>query len=196
MKSLGKMTLLFTLVLALLLAAAPVWAARPIAKVTSFEGEASVVSGIDILDVSHVGQFVSAGDKIQTKDGRVEITFNDGATLRVSPFSAMLVQERQEDSGFLFWKKKISVRRITNYVGKLWFNSGASKRKNFIQTTTAVCGLRGTIVEAKVTLARAMIKFNEGTGDIAGAMRLVQQALTESTTGSNLNTLCLLLGAL
>lgn len=187
MKPFGKTSLLFACLLTLVMVAAPVWAARPVAKVTSFEGEVMVVSGIDIVPVSHIGQFVGAGDKIQTQQGRVELTFNDGAQLKVSPFSTMMVQERQEESGFLFFKKKISVRRITNYVGNLWFKSGASERKNFIQTTTAVCGLRGTIVEAKVTLAKALIKFNEGSGDIAGAMQLVQQALTESTRGEAAN---------
>jgi len=187
MKSSGKMTILFTLVLTFLLLAAPAWATRPVAKVTSFTGEVLIVSGVDAMPVSHVGQFVNAGDKVQTKQGSVQITFTDGAVLRVRPFTSTMVQERQEESGFLFWKKKISVRRITNYVGKLWFKSGASDRRNFIQSTTAVCGLRGTIAESLVTLQQALIRFEEGSGDISGAMLLVEQALRESTQGEAAN---------
>jgi len=187
MKSLGKMTVLFTLALIFILLAAPAWASRPVAKVTSFTGEVVIVSGVNAMPVSHVGQFVSAGDKVQTKQGSVQITFNDGAVLRVRPFTSTMVQERQEETGFLFWKKKVSVRRITNYVGKLWFKSGASNRRNFIQSTTAVCGLRGTIAESLVTLQQALIRFEEGNGDIAGAMLLVEQALRESTQGEAAN---------
>ena len=99
MKSLGKITLLFTMILALFLIAAPAWAARPVAKVTSYTGEVLVISGIEILPVSHVGQFVSAGDKLQTKQGSVQITFTDGASMKVSPFTTTMIQERQEGFG-------------------------------------------------------------------------------------------------
>ena len=115
-----------------------------LAKVTTFTGEAVVLSGADTAVISRIGQELNEGDRVQTKQGTVQVTFNDGAILKISPFTSALIQEREEDSGILIFKTKKAVRRVTCFVGKMWFKSGASKRANYLQTPTAVMGLRGS----------------------------------------------------
>jgi hypothetical protein len=55
-----------------------------------------------------------------------------------------MIQERDEESGFWVFKTKKATRRVTVYVGKIWHKSGVSDKRNFVQTPTAVCGLRGS----------------------------------------------------
>ena len=55
------------------------YAAKPIAKISSFKGEVSLLSGKKFITIN-LGQPLMDGDRIQTKEGEVEITFSDGQT--------------------------------------------------------------------------------------------------------------------
>lgn len=122
------------------------WAAETVAKVTSVTGEAFIQTGTTTI-VIKTGQAIISGDKIQTRDGEVKLVFTDGALMTINPFSTAMIQERVEESGLWVFKTKKLVRRMTAFVGKLNFKSGASKRDNYLQTPTAVCGLRGSEVD-------------------------------------------------
>jgi hypothetical protein len=137
-------------------------AAKPIASISGFKGEVILLSGKEFKEVK-VGLPLFHGDRIQTKNGRAEITFTDGAVMKVRPFASTMIQEMEEKSGWWVFKTKKAVRRITCFVGKLWFKSGASKRKNFMQTPTAVCGLRGSIIDFGTDLVTTYVNEIEGT---------------------------------
>ncbi len=122
-------------------------AAGPVAKVTGIKGEAYIQTGTTALRISQAGQTVLDGDRIQTKDGEVQLAFTDGALMTINPFSTAMIQEREEESGFWMFKTRKMVRRMTALVGKLYFRSGSSQRQNYLQTPTAVCGLRGSEAE-------------------------------------------------
>lgn len=124
--------------------APPVYAQEPIAKIFGFTGEVIVHSDTNVYQVTRIGQPLMANDRIQTKEGEVQIAFEDGAVLSLRSFTCAMVQEREETAGRWIFKSLKPVRRITCFVGKLWFLSGASDRKNYLQTPTAVCGLRGS----------------------------------------------------
>jgi len=115
-----------------------------IARVTSFTGDVVILSGANTFKLSKLGQTVNTGDKIQTKAGTAQLAFNDGAVLKINPHTTTMVQERMEESGAWMFKSKKMARRITVFVGKLWFKSGVSDRSNYLQSPTAVCGLRGS----------------------------------------------------
>lgn len=179
----------------------PAMAAVPVAKVTSFKGEVVIQSGIDIVNVSQVGQALKNGDRVLTKQGEAEITFADGALLKMRPFTVNMIQEREEEGGFLFFKTKDLVRRVTCFIGKFSFKSGASKRKNFVQSPTAVCGLRGTLVdEAVAESGRMTERVREGAterqGDVAAgnpAAVVIRNpyanpVFSSTATAANLNT--------
>lgn len=144
----NHLTVFFIFVVGVLGASACWGATAPvIAQVTDVEGSAVIMSGTTIKVIGRAGVQVRAGDRIQTKKGSVEIVFNDGAIMNIHPYTSTMIQEDEESEGFGFWKKKVSVRRVTCFIGKLWFKSGLSKaraRRNYLQTPTAVCGIRGS----------------------------------------------------
>jgi len=119
-------------------------AATPIATISAFDGEVSILSDYKIVKVTQAGQVLKQGDRVQVKVGFATVKFNDGATLNVNPYSSALIQEQEEESGFWIFKVKKTVRRITCFIGKLKFKSGNSIKDNFLQTPTAVAGLRGS----------------------------------------------------
>ncbi|MBC8433147.1 MAG: FecR domain-containing protein, partial [Desulfobacterales bacterium] len=161
-------TLFLTLLMGIFFLIPQVQAAKPIAKVTSFQGQVLIQSGTELVPVMRVGQFLYEGSRVQTKQGQVQVTFNDGAIIKVSPFSNTLIQEREEKSGFWVFKSKKTVRRITAFVGKLWFKSGASKRRNFLQTPTAVCGIRGSDGDFGFDNQKSYLKMYTGTAEVNG----------------------------
>jgi hypothetical protein len=134
--------IILALMMGVFLVAVPAQAA-PVAKISSFSGDVVVLTGTKVVKVSMVGQAINSGDRIQTQQGEAVITFFDGAILKVNPFGSALVQDREEESGFWPFKTRKIVRRLTCLVGKLWFKSG-SRKENYLQTPTAVAGLRGS----------------------------------------------------
>lgn len=159
--------LLWIVCLGLLFSANPVEATKPLAKITSFKGEVIILSDAQLTKVSKTGLILNEGDSIQTKDGQAEVTFVDGAIMRLSPYTSTMLQEREEESGWIF-KTKTVARRLTIFVGKLWFSSGASHTKNFLQTPSAVCGLRGSVSEIGYDNIKSFLNIISGGADTIG----------------------------
>ena len=99
------------LVVGLLLITPQVHASAPYAKVTQFKGEAVVRSGTVCIPIKQIGQPVNRGDRIQTKKGEVELTFTDGALLKIRPYTNASGDEREEETGFWIFKDKKPMRR-------------------------------------------------------------------------------------
>jgi hypothetical protein len=135
------MLVVFTLSCILIL---PSSAKASIAKIASFKGEVIVQSGENITKVAAPGYQVNNGDIVLTKQGEAQITFEDGGIVRINPYTQILIQESKEETGVLFFKRTEVARRITCYLGKLWFKSGLSRTRNYLQSPTAVAGLRGS----------------------------------------------------
>ncbi|MCK9274845.1 MAG: hypothetical protein M0P57_07130 [Syntrophales bacterium] len=140
----------------------------PIAKISSYQGDAVIHSGSRIIPVTEIGQPVNSGDFVQTKKGEVEITFSDGAITKIRPHTNGLIQEREEKGGFWLFKTSNPVRRITCFVGKLWFKSGTSDRKNYLQTPTAVCGIRGSDGDLGYDNINTFLNMYSGEAGITG----------------------------
>lgn len=158
---------LFIICLGMLFSAASVEAAKPLAKITSLRGEVFVLSDAQLTAVSKTGFFLNEGDNIQTKDGQVEVTFEDGSVMKLSPYTTAMIQEREEESGWIFKTKSIA-RRLTLFVGKLRFVSGSSHKKNFLQTPSAVCGLRGSDAEIGFDNIKSFLNVISGDSQIIG----------------------------
>lgn len=133
---------LFILIAGLLIL--PSAASAAIGKISSFKGEVLVQTGDTVARVTATGHPVNTGDMLLTKNGEAQVTFTDSGILSVKPYSQVMIQERKEESGILFFKRTDMARRVTVYLGKIWFKSGLSKNKNYLQTPNAVCGLRGS----------------------------------------------------
>ncbi|MBT3311324.1 MAG: hypothetical protein HN379_04945, partial [Desulfobacteraceae bacterium] len=142
-----------------------------VGKITSVEGDVIIITKDGLNAVTRVGVKLNNGDRIQTKDGKAEVTFNDGAVLKVHPFATSMIQEHKETLGFWIFKTKKSVRRITVFVGKLWFKSGTSSRKNYLQTPTSVCALRGTEDFLGFDNISSYLDLAVGSADIKGNVK-------------------------
>ena len=148
--------------------AAPATAA--IAKIVKFNGEVVVKSGEGLNRVTAPGALLENGDLIQTKQGEAEILFNDGAVMRINPFSSTMLQEREEEGRFLFFKTKTAVRRITCLVGKFFFQSGVSGTKNYLQTPTAVAGIRGSSADFGFDSLNTYLNIYTGDAAVVGSI--------------------------
>jgi len=174
MKPRFKPALILTfLCLGIFALAASSTAATPIAKISQFKGEVLIVSGDQIAKVTRVGQPINDGDSVQTRNGEVQITFNDGALMTIKPYTSTVIQEAEEQSGWFLFKAKDLVRRITCQVGTLWFKSGASARKNYLQSPTAVCGLRGSATDFGYNNVMTYLCQTEGGSDLMGPVQKV-----------------------
>ena len=165
---LGILCVFLSLCMGVLLCASQTHAAKPIAKISSYKGEVLVQSDTKIITVTQIGLPLNDGDRIQTKQGEAQITFNDGALMKIRPFTNTMIQEREEKSGFWIFKTKKAVRRITCFIGKLWFKTGVSKRKNYLQTPTAVCGVRGSNGDIGFDNVNTYLNMYTGEADVVG----------------------------
>ncbi|TFH48498.1 MAG: hypothetical protein E4H01_06225, partial [Lysobacterales bacterium] len=119
-----------------------------------------------IVDIKKVGQEIKSNDRIQTEQGNVEVIFKDGAQLKVEPFSVVGLTEQTETKG-IFFKSKEDARRVTANTGTAFFKSGKSSKKNYLQTPTAVCGLRGSAAR----WGNGNINQTEGTQEKKGNIK-------------------------
>jgi hypothetical protein len=158
----------FVLFVGMLLSNPQTRAAEIIANIASLEGEVIIRSGERVSLATDVGQDLFDGDHIQTKYGRVRITFNDGAILSVKPFTSTMIQEREEERGFLVLKGKKAVRRITCFVGKLRFETGESERRNYLQSPNSACELSGSDADFGYDNINSYLGIYKGKADCAG----------------------------
>jgi hypothetical protein len=136
-----------------------------IAKIAKVSGDVIIQSGEELRQVASPGAPLNDGDRVQTRQGEAEILFNDGAIMRINPFSNAMLQEREERGGFWIFKTSSVARRITCLVGKLFFQSGSSGTKNYLQTPTAVAGIRGS--SGDIGFDNLSSYLNMYTGDAA-----------------------------
>jgi len=168
MKNFQTILLVLTTLFLLSLPLTSAQADASIGTITSFKGKVVIQSGTDFIPVTQIGQPVKTGDRIQTRDSEVELTFNDGAVLKLRPFSNASVDERDEESGFWVFKSKKPVRRLNVFIGKMRFKSGKSHRENILQTPTSVCALRGSEAEVGYNNIDSMLKMYAGQPFITG----------------------------
>ena len=141
-----------------------------IAKVTSVKGDVIVNQAGKITEVTSPGLALNDGDQIQTKEGEIQVTFKDGAILKINPHTNISVQERMEKSSSWMSKKTNASRRVTCFTGMAWFKSGSSQTKNYLQTPTAVAGLRGSDGDFGFDNARSYLNMYSGAADATGAV--------------------------
>lgn len=119
-------------------------------RIKSFVGDVSILRVGRVLRVVP-GLPVEQGDIVRTgKDGRVGMTFSDGARMALLPSSRVSIDEFSYDATTIAGSFITSVHR-----GKVGFVSGAiakSKRDAMrVRTPTTLLGVRGTrfLVEVK-----------------------------------------------
>jgi hypothetical protein len=141
---------------------------KAIAKLTSFSGTVLIKSQGAWGVKPEKGLSLYSDDKIVTKMGNATISFNDGAVIEIKANSNLLIRE-SEESGVA---KQLGAakRQLRLLIGKMLFRSGkGSSVGTSLETTTMVCGLRGTEGTLSIDAAgQTYLQFTEGGGDTIG----------------------------
>lgn len=140
-----------------------------IATIQETKGNVICISAVDgSFQKAVTGLPLEANDMIQTQDGETRIRFMDGALLHVKPWSTSMIQEHIEKDPGASGVQNL-VRRVTCFVGTLWFKSGVDKsRKNILQTPTAVAALRSSEMKFGYDNISSYIMEIEGAADVFG----------------------------
>jgi hypothetical protein len=131
---------LSTLLVGLLIATS---AHSEIGTINELSGVATIKRGKETITVVK-GATVEQNDKVETKNGKVKITFKDGTTVNVTEHSALIIDD------FVYDPKSSSTGKLglKAAVGTVRYASGAIAGKNpnavKINTPTAAIAVRGT----------------------------------------------------
>ncbi len=144
-------------------------AENPSAKLAEFSGVVLIKNSGSWGVKPEIGLQLYSGDKVVTKTGRAVIKFSDGAVMKLSPNSNLLIQEQKEFT--VRGAVKSVKRRLRLLIGKMSFKSGeGSSVKTDLETSTMVCGLRGTAGILSIDAAgQTYLTFTEGGGDTVGS---------------------------
>jgi len=153
----------------IILSSTPVFSAtKSVARLTDFSGLVLIKSQGSWSLKPKKGFPLYPQDKVVTRVGKAVITFNDGAVMEVKANSNLLIDEKEEEEG-LVKKVKVLKRRIRLLQGKMLFRTGKSKVKTDLQTSTVVCGLRGTAGVLSIGAdGQTYIQFTQGGGITIG----------------------------
>ena len=165
-----KLFLLFFTVICLLSISAPAFSVEgPVAKLTKFSGTVLIKSQGSWGIKPEKDLPLYSEDKLVTRTGVATITFNDGAVMEIKPNSNLLIKESEEEAG-IGETIRGAKRRLRLLLGKMFFRTGrSSKTKTTLETTTMVCGLRGTAGVISMDAAgQTYLQFTEGSGDTVG----------------------------
>ena len=113
-----------------------------IGSVTEFSGTAIIKRGKDTISVAK-GTLVEMNDKVETKNGKVKITFKDNTTVNVTESSALVIDDFVYDpkSGAGKLNLKAAAGTVRYVSGNIAHNNPNSVKVN---TPTAAIAVRGT----------------------------------------------------
>ena len=158
----------FALFLATLMLASSVQA--EIGSVTESSGVAIIKRGKDTITVSK-GTLVEMNDKVETKNGKVKITFKDNTTVNVTESSALVIDDFVYDP-----KSGAGKLNLKAAAGTVRYASGNIAHNNpnavNIKTPTAAIAVRGTDFVMAVNETGASMIMLMPTCEIEGSVNL------------------------
>jgi hypothetical protein len=141
---------------------------KAVAKLTGFAGTVLIKSQGSWGVTPENDLLLYSNDRVVTKIGTATITFNDGAVIEIKANSNLLIRETEETGV----SKQLGTvkRQLRLLLGKMLFKSGKGSGVNTtLETTTMVCGLRGTQGTLSIdAMGQTYLQFVEGWGDILG----------------------------
>lgn len=141
-----------------------------IGSVTEFSGTAIIKRGKDTVTVAK-GTLVEMNDKVETKNGKVKITFKDNTTVNVTESSALVIDD------FVYDPKSGSGKlNLKAAAGTVRYASGNIAHNNpnavNIKTPTAAIAVRGTDFVMAVNETGASMIMLMPTCEIEGSVNL------------------------
>lgn len=127
------------------------------------------------------GNEIQAGETIETRDGRVQLRFRDGASMSLQPGTGFRVDhfrfggERTiAEDGVLMTLIKGGLRTVTGWLGK---NDRSQYR---IRTTVATIGIRGTEFGAKLDESGLLVTTYAGLVEVCSEVACREVAPSET----------------
>lgn len=177
---------LFSLICALLIAS-PSWAS--IGSVTELTGTATIKRGKESIAIAK-GTTVEQNDKVETKNGKLKITFKDNTVVSVTEHSALVIDDFVYDpknaAGSKLGLKAAggTVRYVSGAI------AGANPNAVKINTPTAAIAVRGTdfvmsVNEIGSSMVILMPSCEDGTGTVGTRGVLCGSGKIEVESGPN-----------
>jgi hypothetical protein len=153
---------LFIMSLSVVLSAPTFAAVNPVAKLSAFSGTVLIKSQGEWGVEPKADLPLYSNDKVVTRNGSVTITFDDGSVMELKANSNLLIYTKEKTEGLL-QKTRVVERRLRLLIGKMMFKTGKSDTSNILETSTMVCGLRGTAGTLSIASdGTPYIQFSEG----------------------------------
>ena len=156
------------LLLALMLHVSSVWA--NIGSITEFTGTAIIKRGKETITAAK-GTVIEMNDRVETKNGKLKITFKDNTTVNVTESSALVIDD------FVYDPKSGSGKlNLKAAAGTVRYASGNIAHNNpnavNIKTPTAAIAVRGTDFVMAVNETGASMVMLMPTCEIEGSINL------------------------
>ena len=149
-----------------------------IGKITTHEGSGEVIRKDGGRLVASLSLNIHSYDDVRTGNGRIEITFNDDSTVKMSPNSKLVIHEfvfdpNPKKSKMAF---KVAAGTARFATGKLGL---VDKNKIKIRTPTATIGIRGTDFTTTVDeIGRSLVVLLPDADGVVG--EVVVESLVDS----------------
>jgi len=149
-----------------------------IGKITTHEGSGEVIRKDGGRLVASLSLNIHSYDDVRTGNGRIEITFNDDSTVKMSPNSKLVIDEfvfdpNPKKSKMAF---KVAAGTARFATGKLGL---VDKNKIKIRTPTATIGIRGTDFTTTVDeIGRSLVVLLPDADGVVG--EVVVESLVDS----------------
>ncbi|MEW6501206.1 MAG: FecR family protein, partial [Thermodesulfobacteriota bacterium] len=162
-----KNLIAFLLCLGIALALPGVALAQKVGSLTVVQGTVDLLPGGKAAHAAKLGETVQVGDTVRTrKEGRAEITFDDGTIVRVArstelAITKFLINDKQTDARINLPRGKIQ-SIVPRKVGQIFGQQEANRFE--VKTPTATCGVRGTDFFTYHQNGLSGATFKEGQG--------------------------------
>jgi hypothetical protein len=120
--------------------------------ITSYTGDVLVRTKGAWGKIENVPYPVFSSDKVVTKRGRAEVSFLDGASLRMNVDSDLSIVQKQEIEGLLV-RKKSTVRQVNVLVGDIYFEAEVKRGKALrykVRSPSMTAAIRGSSLRMSV----------------------------------------------
>lgn len=148
-----------------------------------FSGSPVITSENGVVRHPQKGAAIAAGEAIDTVDGRVQIRFQDGATMSLQPNTQLRIERfrysgnggrAQPGDGVIMSLLKGGLRTVTGWLGR------HDRRQYRIGTSVATIGIRGTEFGATLDGSGLVVSTYAGLVEVCSEVGCVDVAPAES----------------
>jgi len=166
--------------------------AQGAAAVVFASGSAQIVGKDGQARAAVRGEEIAAGETIETRDGRTQLRFRDGASMSLQPATRFRVDEfrfvdqggkaSEDDRGF-FSLLKGGFRTLSGLIGKV------HRQQYKVDTVVATIGIRGTDYSASLTDAGLSVSTFGGLVEVCSDAACILVAPGETAVVTDRNAL-------